>query len=346
MSSPFAPSSSKPGYGTIDLALLQPSTPVLRTLSYQYPLKLIAPSPLFVSSPSSSDSTTPTLIHTVFLLTYGGGILAADIINLRVSLAPTTRLILLTQGSTKIFKAPSRDVLSAQRMSVSLGPGAALVYLPDPVQPFANSVFEQAQVYEVPSLGSEGEGEGASLCVCDWVSRGRGARGENWDFWKYGSRNEVWAVGTGEGQKGRRLLLRDNVVLDAKGGAGTGSVGIAARMDGLGVFGTLILRGPVFEALGKYFMDEFGRLPRIGARMWDEHAEEVDVPDEDIRRKRRQKQEVRDGLLWTAASVRGFVLVKFGAREVEGARMWLSSMLKAEGSVERNFGERALLCLK
>ncbi|KAJ9660729.1 hypothetical protein H2201_006808 [Coniosporium apollinis] len=345
MSSPFAPSSSKPGHGTIDLALLPPSTPVLRTLSYQYPLKLIAPSPLFVPS---SDPSGSSLIHTVFLLTYGGGILAADVLNLTIRLAPTTRLILLTQGSTKIFKAPSRDVLSAQRMTVSLAPGSALVYLPDPVQPFADSVFEQAQVYEIPALGSggEGEGEGASLCVCDWVTRGRGARGENWDFWKYGSRNEVWAVGAGEGQKGRRLLLRDNVVLDAKGGAGTGSVGTAARMDGLGVFGTLILRGPVFEGLGKYFMDEFEKLPRIGARKWDGQVDEVDVSDEDVRGKRRQKQEVSDGLLWTAASVRGFVLVKFGAKEVEGARMWLSSMLKAEGSVERNFGERALLCLR
>jgi urease accessory protein len=324
--SPFAASTSKPGHGTILLTLLQPRTPILQTCSYQYPLKLIAPSPLTVND---------VLIHTVFLLTYGGGLVAGDAIDLSIHLDPHTRLVLLTQGSTKIFKSPASDVVSRQILNVDVKDGAALCYIPDPVQPFERSAFEQTQVYNLSSA------DGASLCVCDWVCQGRTARGENWNFYKYTSKNEIWLKPAAGGEK--RLLLRDNALLED--GKSTNPSSFAHRVDNLGVFGTLIIRGPLFTHLGKHFMAEFGMLPRIGNRNWDNIVEE-DVDDEDTRRRYRQKQEVTDGLLWTAASIRGFVLVKFGAREVEGIKRWLGSMLRAEGSVVREFGEGALLCLK
>ena len=122
------------------------------------------------------------------------------------------------------------------------------------------------------------------------------------------------------------------------------SAAFAGRMDQMGVFGTLILHGPVYEKLGKWFMNEFEKIPRIGARNWDEE----DVANGEIKsdKMKRELQEKKDELLWTSANVRGLVLVKFGAREVEGVKRWLSAMLKAEGTVEKAFGERALLCLR
>ncbi|KAK8220028.1 hypothetical protein M8818_000444 [Zalaria obscura] len=363
MSSPFPPTASAPGKGIIDLALLPPCTPVLRSVSYQYPLKLISPTPITVdpshakkhtgkalndTSALSSADHGAHLVHTVFLLTYGGGLVAGDSIFLTVTLAPTTRLVLLTQGSTKIFKSPSSDVVTRQTMGVDVDPGAALVYLPDPVQPFERSAFEQKQIYNIllaePSPG-ETVGRKGSLCVLDWVSCGRRALGEDWDFYRYGSRNEIYLVKDVQ----KRLLLRDNILLDTYGeDIGT----LAPRMDGLQVFGTLILYGPLFTKLAAFFMDEFKALPRIGGRNWDTNSEagSGDEPDEEevrieVWRRGRQRREVVDGLLWTAASVRGCVVVKFGAREVEGGRTWLRSMLDAEGSVVGLFGERALLCL-
>jgi urease accessory protein len=121
-------------------------------------------------------------------------------------------------------------------------------------------------------------------------------------------------------------------------------------MDGLGAFGTLILYGPIFASLAAFFMDEFKSIPRIGGRKWDNSNEADDaIRDLDplmIRRKARQKQEASDGLLWSAALTRGCVVVKFGAREVEGGKRWLRSMLETEGSVIAQFGERCLLCLR
>lgn len=327
--SPFGVSASKAGHGNITLAVLPPDQPVLRTLSYQYPLKLVAPDPL---PPPDQEASAPHLIHTVFLLTYGGGIVAGDTIDLAVRLHGNTRLILLTQGSTKIFKTPSADLVSRQNMTVDLEHDAALVYLPDPVQPFAQTSFSQSQIYNLQK-------EQGNLCVCDWVTSGRSARGENWDIYGYKSRNEVWAV---EETGKKRLLLRDNLILDELGQT---EMRLASRMDGYSVFGTLIIRGPVFDSLSRFFLDEFEALPRIGGRDWgDGSLPELSAKEQ--RRLERQQREKADGLVWSAANVRGFVLVKLASREVEGSRHWLRDMFSEEGSLLRSFGERAILCLK
>jgi urease accessory protein len=323
MSNPFLASTSKAGHGEITLALLPPRTPRLKTCSYQYPLKLVAPNALYVDD--------GTLVHTIYLLSYGGGLVAGDAINLTINLDLTTRLVLLTQGSTKIFISPKPEMITRQQLDVNLETGSALCYLPDPVQPFAQSCFEQTQVYHLPALNT------ASLCVCDWVCRGRASRGENWNFYRYTSKNEVWLSPTDDSGR-KRLLLRDNVLLEDSTADGS----FAGRMDQMGVFGTLIMYGPMFEGLGKFFMGEFEAMPRIGARNWDGEKEEEPLPT----RKRREAQEKKDELLWSAAPIRGFVLVKFGAREVEGVKRWLYAMLRAERSVQDNFGERSLLCLR
>lgn len=329
--SPFGASTSKPGHGSIVIDILPPNKPVLRTISYQYPLKLVAPDPL--PPPSHGEETqSPSLIHTIFILTYGGGIVAGDSISLDVKLQSNTRLILLTQGSTKIFKTATPERVSQQDMTVHIKHNAALVYLPDPVQPFAETAFSQTQIYNL-------ENEQGNLCVCDWVTSGRSARGENWDIYEYKSRNEVWSTNATEK---KRLFLRDNLILDKHGQT---NMPLSARMDGLSVFGTLILRGPVFSSLSKFFLDEFEALPRIGGRDWGDAAQHELSPREH-RRAERLKREKADGLIWSAANVRGFVLVKFGSREVEGSRNWLRDMIREEGSVLHAFGERAVLCLK
>ncbi|EGP90002.1 uncharacterized protein MYCGRDRAFT_35722 [Zymoseptoria tritici IPO323] len=332
--SPFLNEALLPGHGSIHLALLPPNTPRLRTVKYQYPLKLVSPAPIRI------EAEAEHLVHTVYLLTYGGGLVAGDCIDLKIVLDPSTRLILLTQGSTKLFKSPSRDVVSRQQTTVTLAPGSALCYLPDPVQPFENSSFAQEQVYNV-TLRDTSRVDCASLCVLDWVSNGRPANGENWSFHRYGSRNEIYMY-LPDGS--RKLLLRDNMSLDEKFTAGS----IANRMEGFAIYGTLILFGPLFTHLGQFFMKEFKLQPRIGGKKWDSGS---DSGDENldlhvVRRVKRQRRETATGLLWSAASVRECVLVKFGAPTLEAARNWLHTMLSDEGSVSTHFGERALLCLR
>lgn len=261
----------------------------------------------------------------IFLLTYGGGLVGGDKIQLKVELEDQTRLVLLTQGSTKIFKSPNRGVVSGQVLDVKIGADAALCYLPDPTQPFAESVYEQKQTFYVDPEGK------SSLLMLDWVSEGRRARGESWTLWGWKGRNEVRSFDA----KGKgRLLLRDAVTLND---GSLGGTGLSEKTNDLGIFGTLIIYGPIFAHLGAFFLERFKTHPRIGAKNFSNDGK----PDPQA-----PQEQQADGLLWTAANIRGFVLVKFGAKELDGARRWLGGLLKTEGTVEKHFGHQALLCLR
>jgi urease accessory protein len=329
MASPFPKSSSAPGEGHLVVQLLPNGISGLETITYQYPLKLISPSP-----------TALQKSILVFLLTYGGGLVGGDQVQLQITLQPKAKLSIVTQGHTKIFKSASRDIVTRQKLNVAIETGAALCLLPDPVQPFEGSVYEQSQIFTLA--------ENASICLLDWVSQGRSARGEDWDCHAWRGRNEIWTAGE-SGQK-ERLVLRDNVFLEVDT-PGQTSTSLKKKMQGLGLFGTLILKGALVEPLAAFFMAEFAALPRIGAR--DFRSEEAMAEDGKVElspqaawRARRLKQEKADGILWSAAKVRGCIVVKFGARSVEGGRTWIGSMIKEEGSIERVFGDDALMCVR
>ncbi|KAJ5121607.1 Urease accessory protein UreD [Penicillium bovifimosum] len=260
--------------------------------------------------------------------------------------------------------------MSQQTLDVHIGPQAALCYLPDPSVPYRNSRYAQHQSFTIDA-SAKGPHR-ASLCVLDWVTQGRTSRGENWDFRFWRGRNEVWARdATGRS----RLLLRDSVVLDdeserdldsdddsdsyeeldnAARNLHNGLVNradrpsqtkagltplnlIAERCAPHGVVGTLILSGPVFEALGAFLLQKFQSQPRIGSRNWSDQAPSS-APEPSV--------SCRGDVTWTAARVRaGFVLVKFGAKDFETAKDWLGGLIREEGSVVREFGEEALFCL-
>jgi urease accessory protein len=329
MTSPFPPSSSKPGEGHLIVHLLPHAISALSKITFQYPLKLISPSP--------SVEQKSVL---VFLLTYGGGLVGGDQVNLTIDVTPKAKLSIVTQGHTKIFKSPSRDVVTRQQLHVTIEKDAGLCLLPDPVQPFEGSVYEQRQVFHVV--------EGGSLCLLDWVSAGRIARGEDWDLGAWSGRIEVWSAAQ-HGKKAR-LLLRDSVLLEGDA-SGAVEIDLRNRMQRMGIFGTLVLRGPLVDSLAAFFLSEFAALPRIGAR--DFRSQEkmdkdsgVVFSHQDSWRRARLKQEMEDGLLWSAAKVRGCTVVKFGARTAEGGRMWIGSMVKEEDSIPRHFGLGSTMCVR
>jgi len=329
MTSPFPVSSSAPGEGQLVVQLLPHGISALSTIAFQYPLKLISPSP-------SADQKSVL----VFLLTYGGGLVGGDQVHLTIDVKPEAKLSIVTQGHTKIFKSPTRDVITRQRLHVTLQDRAALCLLPDPVQPFEGSVYEQSQTFILA--------ETASLCLLDWVSAGRTARGEDWDLRAWSGRNEVWAAAEIGGKP--HLLLRDSVKLEGDS-AYLKENELKKKMQSMGIFGTLVLKGPLVENLAVFFLAEFASLPRIGAR--DFRSQDKMDKDgglalslEENWRQSRLKQEKEDDLLWSAAKVRGCTVVKFGARTVEGGRTWVGNMLKQNGSVSSLFGDESTMCVR
>ncbi|KAK1770515.1 putative urease accessory protein [Phialemonium atrogriseum] len=329
MVSPFPKSSSVPGHGQIVASLLPNGAPKLETLSYQYPLKLISPTRFF-----EKQSVL------VFLLSYGGGLLGGDSVSLSIEVKERSRLSIVTQGHTRIYKSASADIVTRQTLHGEVASGGGLCILPDPVQPFANSVYEQTQIFRVADNGS--------LCLLDWVTQGRSARGEDWDLIRWVGRNEVWATG-GSPEARDRLLVRDTVILNADQ-TRYQTKSLRDTMHGMGIFGTLILRGPLMKDLGQFFLAEFAILPRIGARDFrsDGAKSMEDAAKSPLEewRSERIKMEKSKNLLWSAANVRGCVVVKFGAPEVETGRVWVGSMLAQEGSLATNFGKQALMCVR
>lgn len=329
MASPFPKSSSKAGEGHLLVELLPSSISALSVISYQYPLKLISPTPT-----ASQNSVL------VFLLTYGGGLVGGDQVHLKITVQAKAKLSIVTQGHTKVFKSSCRKIVTSQNLDVKIESRAAVCLLPDPVQPFEGSVYSQNQIFTIT--------EDASLCLLDWVTGGRTARGENWDLSLWKGRNEIWL----EGKHGPpRLLVRDNVLLEGNDSNQVMSMSLENQMHGNSVFGTLILRGPLLESLAKFFLKEFSILPRIGAR--DFRSDEAMETDGKLVRSReeewrssRLKQEKNDGILWSAAKVRGCTVIKFGSQSVEGGRIWIGGMIKEEGSVSQVFGGDCLMCIR
>ncbi|KAL4923949.1 urease accessory protein UreD [Aspergillus undulatus] len=358
--SPFESSIAKSGQGKVVLSLLPPANPSLSTLTYKYPLKLLTRAPGFVPQSASPDATQP--VH-LYLLTYGGGLLPGDQIDVSITLEPRTRLVVTTpQGSTKIFKtetSPGRTLSdqSRQTLDVCIGQEAALCYLPDPSAPFKDSRYEQIQTFTVDNTAETSSR--SSLCVLDWVTQGRTSRGENWDFHLWKGKNEIWLDDTSttttttdhenETQK-KKLLLRDSLILNDESSTTPPKAQsqnqtpalhppkslVRERTSPHGVIGTLILYGPVFSNLSSYFVTKFTSQPRIGARNWSSSGPAaVEFPEN-----------YDSQVTFTAARVRaGCVLVKFGAADFETAKDWLGGVLREEGSIVREFGEEALFCL-
>ncbi|KAI1411923.1 UreD-domain-containing protein [Hypoxylon sp. FL1857] len=330
MTSPFPKSSSLAGEGRIVVKFLPNNVSALESMTYQYPLKLISPA-----------TTTEQGSILVFLLSYGGGLVGGDQINLSIEIQPKARLSIVTQGHTKIFRSAQSDIITRQNLKVEIKDGGALCLLPDPVQPFESSIYEQIQIFKLTS--------NASLCLLDWVTQGRTARGENWSLDRWVGRNEVWSISDGTTPK-ERHLVRDTVILDGTNRP-TGSPSLRESMYGHAVIGTLILRGPMTKSLGEFFLTEFAALPRLGARDFrsaEARKKDEAIPQSPLERWRstRLEEENDKQILWSAANVRGCIVVKFGAATVEAARNWIGSMLLQEGSVERHFGEQALMCIR
>ncbi|EFR02445.1 urease accessory protein UreD [Nannizzia gypsea CBS 118893] len=392
LNSPFAPSAftNRSGRGEVVLTVLPPANPSLSTVSYNYPLKLLSRIPEGELKSKYPATATPPL-H-LYLLTYGGGLLPGDHIDVSVTIKPRGRLVVTTpQGSTKIYKTeaqggrkrpiPKTDSdRSKQTLKVQLGRESGLCLLPDPSVPFADSRYDQFQTFTLlhgdhSKAAGVPRGEGVtkpahkgSLCVLDWVTEGRSARGESWSFDSWTGRNEVWLEDCKTGK--RRLLLRDAVILNNDAAARQPEIGnsdspaqghlpstqsqtsVRSRTHPHGILGTLIIHGPLFESLADFFMEAFTSQPRIGGQNWSSSSmyypthtnERINKSEEDDDHSNATKaSKMHHGdVTWTAARVRnGFVLVKFAAPDFESARDWLGQMLRAEGSIQREFGEEA-----
>ena len=140
----------------------------------------LAVAPLKIFSPKPEADYTAAVLSS-----YGGGLVAGDSTRLRVRCGREAKLFLGTQAFTKVYKATDEQV-AHQTLAGRIESGACVVSLPDPVVPYADSVFVQEQVWHLDAK--------ALLVLLDSGTAGRGARGERFHYRSYTSNTSIyWA---------------------------------------------------------------------------------------------------------------------------------------------------------
>lgn len=174
----------------------------------------------------------------VYATSYGGGLLAGDALDLHVDVGDGARLLLATQASTKIYRSDDGRI-ATQSFAVTVGDGAVLLHLPEPVTPFAGSRFRQDQRIACPP--------GAGLCWIDGVTAGRAARDERWLMSAFRSRLELRCDGM--------LRFLDTTDLTA------GRRPAAQRLHPWGAFATVLVGGPPLAPLATTLLDRIASRP-------------------------------------------------------------------------------------
>mmetsp|Transcript_41171 Transcript_41171/g.162508 ORF Transcript_41171/g.162508 Transcript_41171/m.162508 type:complete len:288 (+) Transcript_41171:759-1622(+) len=161
-----------------------------------------------------------------YLVTYGGGLVAGDVILMDVVVKTGSCLALTTQSSTKVYRKPEDlDVKTCQTLCLSIEDSGFAVVFPDPTVCFAKAVYSQVFDLDVST--------GGSLIFVDWFTSGRSAMGERWQFDLFESEINLKLGGT--------QLLHDRMVLENSSGS------LQRRMGRFEVIFTLLLVGPKAE---------------------------------------------------------------------------------------------------
>jgi len=191
------------------------------------PLKLLSPRP---AGPSAW----------IYTSTFGGGLVAGDNINLHITLDPHTKTFLSTQSSTKIYRS-NNNLPCRQHLSASLAEDSLLIYAPDPLICFADSIYEQRQSFHIHPT--------SSLFFLDSLTSGRHARGERWAFSRYSNRTDIHI--------NNAHLLADSLLLDSA----DGDLKSPFRMSRFDCLATVILLGPHFTQLAQQLLGEISSQP-------------------------------------------------------------------------------------
>ncbi len=204
-----------PGSGQVEIAAVAGRSTVIRMRSTA-PLKLLAPRHRAAGGCAA-----------IFVSTFGGGLVSGDHIDLRVVARGRSVCWLGTQASTKVYKSRG-GVGCRQTLHATVGDGAILFSLPDPVTCFAGARYEQRQRFDVDL--------GGGLIALDWLTSGRIARGERWQFDRYHARTDVHHAAD--------HVFADAVLLDPAQGPVAGRF----RTGGFDCLATLVVVGHPLQA--------------------------------------------------------------------------------------------------
>lgn len=217
-------------WSTLEVAEVRGKSRLVACKNLQ-PLKLLQPA-------------SPTPACHVVLSSYGGGMVAGDVIRLRIMGQANSRLLISTQASTRIFRSIDGAV-AEQHTAGELAEKALAVVFPDPVVLQADSRYRQIQEWHLqPS---------SLLLLVDWFHSGRIDQGEQFAFASLHSELRV--------RVGGRLVLLDRFAFSPQEHIATSP----AHFAGYQTFFSVFLVGSPDDARFEFLAKLLGRQKMPGS---------------------------------------------------------------------------------
>jgi urease accessory protein len=171
----------------------------------------------------------------------GGAYLGGDLFLVDVHVQEGAELLLTTQSATKVYRTPGS--FAEQRMSVRLGEGARLEFVPDQLIAYREASYRQNSRISLHPT--------SSLVMAEVVTPGWSPDGASFKYQEVRLRNEIWI----EDESGAKLLALDNLLIlpPVNDVAGMGF------MEGFSHLGSLIVVDPRVD---QELADELHELTR------------------------------------------------------------------------------------
>jgi urease accessory protein len=167
---------------------------------------------------------------------------------------------------------------------------SALLLLPEPVTCFRDASYNQIQKFEIS--------EGGSVVILDWITSGRISRGEEWEFSRYYSVNDIWHDGK---RIAKDVTLLDNHLHDVR----IPERPLQNKLQPYSCYALLILYGP--------------RVHHIMANLISQY-EKISI----------LKSKVPSQLIWSISAIDSTgqgVVARVGGVETETVKAWLKQAL-------------------
>jgi urease accessory protein len=172
----------------------------------------------------------------IYTSSFGGGLVDGDRVELAIDVHSGASAYLSTQASTKVYRS-ARGTTTEMRARVATN--GSLVVMPDPVVCFAQARYTQVQRFDISAR--------SRLVVVDWLSSGRAASGERWQFDEYVSRLQVLVDG--------RPVVHDALALRVEDGP------LEARLGRFDVLALAVVLGDDLRSTSAGIIEQVGRAP-------------------------------------------------------------------------------------
>jgi urease accessory protein len=185
-----------------------------------------------------------------YLIGFGGGIVSGDHVHLDVCVQEDAALLITSQSTSKAFRSVVGRPVSTVQTTVTVHPGALLVWSPQPTQCFKQSNLSQNIHVTLEHSTATSTVEAPSLVLLDWYTGGR--RNIDDGGWQLDCLKTITTVSYSSGVDGAKqeLVFRDASML-------SGCTSLQRHMGQFQVVAMMILVGARVQQVAQKLLSTF-----------------------------------------------------------------------------------------